>query len=296
MENQSSTQRVRVIAPSGYLRELDAFYQGVEIWRARGYEVELSAGFDAGWGYLAGTDEHRYQQLITALTDPDCVGIVCARGGFGGARLLEYWSQHQGEGEIIDLNGAPKFLVGFSDITALLWSPHLPIRGIHGPVLTTLAQEPDWSLQRLWDAIAGKSLPPLSGSGWGGGQVRGLLWPGNLTVATHLLGTPHQPPLTDIILAFEDVAEAPYRLDRMLTQWRMSGKLQQVRGIALGRFSQCDPGRVPSFSVAEVLKERLADLEIPIVADLPFGHDGVNAALPVGVMATLDGDQGFLQV
>ncbi|MEB3267525.1 MAG: LD-carboxypeptidase, partial [Leptolyngbya sp.] len=93
------------------------------------------------------------------------------------------------------------------------------------------------------------------------------------------------------ILALEDVTEAPYRLDRMLTHWRMAGKLQQVAGIAIGRFSRCEPtNNSPSFTAMEVLQERLGDLGIPIVADLPFGHDGENAALPVGVMATLDGD------
>ena len=86
-----------------------------------------------------------------------------------------------------------------------------------------------------------------------------------------------------VILALEDVAEAPYRIDRMLTQWRMSGAFQGVVGIVLGRFSRCEPPKdVPSWTVEEVLRDRLSDLGIPIVSDLPFGHEGVNAALPVG--------------
>jgi muramoyltetrapeptide carboxypeptidase len=81
----------------------------------------------------------------------------------------------------------------------------------------------------------------------------------------------------------------------MLTQWRASGVLSQVRGIALGGFTQCEaPPNIPSFTVKEVLRERLGDLGIPIVSDLPFGHDSPNAALPVGVMATLDAEQGIL--
>jgi muramoyltetrapeptide carboxypeptidase len=121
------------------------------------------------------------------------------------------------------------------------------------------------------------------------------LLPANLTVATHLLNTPWQPTLAGAILAFEDVSEAPYRIDRMLTQWRLTGALQHVRGIALGRFSQCQPpANVPSFSVAEVLRDRLADLNLPIVAELPFGHDGSNAALPVGRPVVVDGDRGIL--
>jgi muramoyltetrapeptide carboxypeptidase len=279
---------LRVIAPSGTLREFDAFYRGIELWRSQGYRVELSPGFDDRWGYLAGTDQQRRSQLEAALKDSQCRGILCARGGYGGARLLEHWAWVPSE---------PKWLIGFSDITSLLWSLcGQQVSGVHAPLLTTLAAEPDWSMQRLFDWVAGRSVDPLQGTGWGGGAVSGLLLPANLTVATHLLNTPVQPDLDGVILALEDVSEAPYRIDRMLTQWRMSGAFEQIRGIALGRFSQClPPASIPSFSVEAVLRDRLSDLQIPIVADLPFGHDGVNAALPVGVPAHLDGDRGILR-
>jgi muramoyltetrapeptide carboxypeptidase len=162
--------------------------------------------------------------------------------------------------------------------------------------LTTLSNEPEWSIQRLFQAVTGQSLPALQGNGWGGGRVSGFLLPGNLTVATHLLNTVHQPTLNHVILALEDVSEAPYRIDRMLTYWRMCGALSAVAGIALGRFSQClPPPHIPSFSVEEVLRDRLGDLGIPIVSDLPFGHDGVNAALPIGRSVCLDGDRGLLE-
>ncbi|HEY9847740.1 MAG TPA: hypothetical protein V6D03_16275 [Candidatus Caenarcaniphilales bacterium] len=166
---------------------------------------------------------------------------------------------------------------------------------MHGPVLTTLATEPDWSLDRLFDCVEGRPLAPLKGKGWGGGQVRGRLLPANLTVATHLLGTTVQPDLENIILAWEDVSEAPYRIDRQLTQWRMSGALQRVSAIALGSFSQClAPPSIPSFTVEEVLRDRLGDLGLPVISDLPFGHHGPNAALPVGLPVCLDADQGTL--
>jgi len=278
---------LHVIAPSGALRELTAFQAGIALWEAQGYRVKLSPGFDERWGYLAGRDEHRRQQLLAALQDDHCRGILCARGGFGGTRLLEHWQWP---------DGSPKWLIGFSDITSLLWSLcKRNISGIHGPLLTTLAQEPEWSQQRLFDWVAGRDLSPLQGQGWGGGGATGQLLPANLTVATHLLGTVHEPNLDDVILAFEDVTEAPYRIDRLLTHWRMQGKFAGVRGIAIGRFSRCEPPpNIPSFTVEAVLRDRLADLGIPIVSDLPFGHDGVNAALPVGVPCTLDGTSGTL--
>ncbi len=280
---------LRVIAPSGTLRELEAFQKGIEIWRSRGYRVELSSGYDDRWGYLAGTDSNRRQQLASALKDPECRGILCARGGYGGARLLEDWTWYPGE---------PKWLVGFSDITGLLLSlAHQGISGVHGPLLTTLSAEPDWSMQRLFDWVEGRPLQALKGTGWNRGRATGVLLPMNLTVATHLLSTPVQPDFSNVILALEDVSEAPYRIDRMLTQWRLGGFLKQVKGIALGRFSQCNPpANIPSFTVEEVLRDRLSDLGIPVVSDLPFGHDGSNAALPVGIVAELNSDQGLLTI
>ena len=278
---------LRVISPSGTLREMSALELGVEVWRKRGYRVELTPGFDDRHGYLAGTDTNRRTQLEIALNDPECKGILCARGGYGGARLLEDWTFPSTD---------PKWLIGFSDITSLLWSFSLQgISGVHAPLLTTIAAEPDWSKERLFDWVEGRPLRSLTGSGWGGGQATGLLLPANLTVATHILNTPLQPDLSGIVLAFEDVSEAPYRIDRMLTQWRLSGAFQKVCAIALGRFSQCDPpSNIPSFTTNEVLHDRLSDLGIPIVSDLPFGHDGENAALPVGVPVLLDGDRGIL--
>jgi muramoyltetrapeptide carboxypeptidase len=129
---------------------------------------------------------------------------------------------------------------------------------------------------------------------------------GNLTVATHLLGTGHWPDLRGAILVLEDVGEAPYRLDRLLTHWRLCGALQQLAGIGLGRFTDCDdpdgePGDTRGeparrFTVEQVLRDRTADLGIPVVAGLPVGHGPGNAALPLGVRARLDGQRGLLQI
>ncbi len=284
---------LRVIAPSGALRELEAFERGLEVWRSRGYQLEISPKIDDKWGYLASTDENRRNQLAAAWKDPDCRGILCARGGFGSTRILENWNW-----QTLSDSGLPKWLIGFSDITALLWSLYtVGISSVHGPVLTTLADEPDWSIERLFNWVEGRPLAPLKGRGWGGGIATGILLPGNLTVVTHFLGTPMQPNLDGVILAIEDVTEAPYRIDRMLTQWRLSGALSKVCGIALGSFSRCEaPPNIPSFSVEEVLRDRLGDLGIPVVCDLPFDHDGPNAVLPVGVQVTLDADQGILDV
>jgi muramoyltetrapeptide carboxypeptidase len=290
---------LKVIAPSGALREMEAFERGVEIWRSRGYQVKVSPTIGDTFGYLAGTDANRRQQLLDAWQDPECRGILCARGGYGGMRLLENWTWVVGrDAQPCIPTSLPKWLIGFSDITALLWSLSKEgISGVHAPVLTTLATEPDWSRQRLFDWVEGRPLPSLKGMGWGGGVVKGILLPANLTVATHLLNTSIQPNFDGAILALEDVTEAPYRIDRLLTQWRLSGAFTKVKGIALGRFSRCEPpAKIASLTIDEVLRDRLGDLNLPVVSHLPFGHDGVNAALPVGIPVTLDADSGQLSV
>ncbi len=279
---------VTAIAPSGALRETDALKQGLEVWRSHGYRVQLGDNWDSSDGYLAGTDIQRRQALAAAWKDPECKAILCIRGGYGSARLLEDWTWN--------LDVTPKWVVGFSDVTNLLWSlATVGIAGIHAPVLTTLAREPEWSQKRLFNYLTGHPLETLKGQGWNDKIAEGVLLPANLTVATHLLGTPLQPAFDGVILALEDVTEYPYRIDRMLTQWRLMGVLQQVKGIAIGRFSRCEPyPGTNSWTVEAVLRDRALDLDIPIVSDLPFGHDGANAALPVGHQVQLDAKQGEL--
>jgi muramoyltetrapeptide carboxypeptidase len=281
---------VEVIAPSGALKESSELAASLEIWRSRGYKIKLSDKLHCRSGYLAGDDTTRREALAAAWNNPECKAILCVRGGYGGARLLENWQwEHLTH---------PKWLVGFSDATSLLWSlAKQGITGLHAPVMTTLAAEPQWSIDRLFNCLTGVTPLPLQGNGWGGGKASGILLPANLTVATHLLGTSLQPSLNEVILALEDVTEYPYRIDRMLTQWRLMGAFTGIKGIALGRFSRCEPyPGTNSWTVEEVLRDRLGDLGIPIVADLPFGHDGVNAALPVGQWAELDGMEGILRI
>ena len=119
----------------------------------------------------------------------------------------------------------------------------------------------------------------------------------NLTVATHLIGTPWMPSLQGAILVLEDVGEAPYRVDRMLTHWRAAGLFKGVAGIATGRFSWQKDDILPGdFSMDAILEERLGDLGIPLVMQLPVGHGLPNMALPIGTQARLDGSRGVLSV
>lgn len=282
---------LKVVSPSGRLLEHDVLMAGVEIWRSQGYRVEFTSGWDTKYGYLAGTDQTRREALAEAWFDPDCQGILCTRGGYGGMRLLEDWDWK------ID-QVTPKWIIGFSDITSLLWSlATVGVGSLHAPVLITLPKESPGSLDHLFKLVRGEAVEPLQGESWVKGKAEGILLPANLNVATHLLNTPLQPNFDNVIVALEDVTEAPYSIDRLLTHWRLCGAFKKVKGIALGRFSQCDElGSDDSFSALQVLGDRLKDLNIPIVANLPFGHDGINFALPLGKNAILDAVQGTLTI
>ncbi|MEM8830085.1 MAG: LD-carboxypeptidase [Cyanobacteria bacterium P01_G01_bin.19] len=278
---------IMAIAPSGTLKVTDSLEKGIAIWQERGYRIELGKNYQSSCGYLAGSDRQRRQDLAAAWQNPDCQAIMAIRGGYGGARLLEDWSWN--------LN-SKKWLIGFSDVTSLLWSlATVNVSSLHAPVLTTLASEPEWAIARMFDYLETGNLKPLQGKPGGGGEATGILLPANLTVATHLLKTPIQPSFDGAIIALEDVTEYPYRIDRMLTHWRMMGVFKHIKGIALGRFSRCEPyPGTKSWTITEVLRDRLNDLSLPLVYDLPFGHDGENAALPVGQPVKLNGDKGTL--
>ena len=280
--------RVRLVAASSALtsESRERLAAGVALLQDWGLQIEPSLASERRWGYLAGRDAERASDL--GLDGAPALW-ACLRGGWGAARLLEQ----------ADLALPDGWLLGFSDVTALLWAQRARGLGggIHGPLLTTLAAEPAWSQQRLRQLLFGESLPPLLGSGWQPGCAQGPLLAANLTVATHLLGSSHCPALAGAILVLEDVGEAPYRLDRLLTHWRLCGALQQLAGLALGRFDDCDDPEGEGFSCDQVLRERTADLGIPVLADLPVGHgDAGNAALPIGALARLDASGGSLSL
>ncbi len=277
-----ATDQAIVVAPSSPAGDSSA---GISLWQAWGLTIDSLTlpTLDENLGYLAGDDTSRLATLQAALDSPNCAAILCARGGYGATRLLDHlnWQgfrQH------------PKWLVGFSDTTALLWAAlKAGVASLHAPLLSTLPHEPEASLSHLHRLLFDGTVTPLPGEVWQAGTAVGRLLPANLTVATALLGTPHWPHWSEpVILALEDINEEAYRLDRMLTQWRQAGALANVAGIALGRFSWTESETEPDDPLP-TLRDRLLDLKIPVIANLPFGHAGANYALPVGVWAHLEG-------
>ncbi len=280
--------QVLSIAISSPVNDEYHLLEGLRIFEEWGLICKNQVVLGKHWGYLAGDDESRYQSLHP--NEPPGL-IAFAKGGWGAARLLERHFQWK-----------KGWLLGYSDLSSVLLSRlSAGFDGaIHGPLVNSLSQEPEWSQQRLKSILFKKQVPDLYGEPWSGGIAKGPLIATNLTVASHLLGSEHMPDLRGAILVLEDIGEAPYRIDRMLTQWRINGILENLAGLAFGRFVDCEPDEednlAQSFTLEEVLIERSQDLDCPVIANLPIGHCCGNAALPLGWEATIDGNKGSLSL
>lgn len=239
--------------------------------------------------YLAGPDAERAANLSAQMSDPGLGAVLAARGGFGCLRLLP----------LLDLPALAETgtcLIGFSDLTALL-NPlaALGLVTVHGPVVTQVPRLDQASRADLASLLAGRRPWPaaLSGKAVAPGLAVGPLLGGNLTTLCSMLGTPWFPDLGGAVLVLEETGEAPYRLDRLISQLELSGALARVAGVAVGRLSDQDndpPGLVPA------LTRRLEGLGKPVVMNLPFGHGAANRPLPLGAMAELNGNTGVLTV
>lgn len=275
-----------MIAPSSPFPRAD-FDRGVALLSTH-YRVSFEDELFTADGYLAGSDARRLAELERALTDPSVDAIVCARGGYGATRLLDAIAP-----EVV--RRARKLLVGFSDVTALhALFARAGLCSIHGPMVTGLGRAGEAAFLRWAARVEGAPFPALEGlTRIAPGVAEGVLVGGNLAVLAALVGTPYAPPIDGAVLLLEDVGEAPYRVDRMLTSLRHAGWLERVHGIVLGSFHGCDP-RADGRTVEEVLTERLGDRGVPVVGGVSAGHQPSDEALPLGVRVRVDGDRGAL--
>jgi muramoyltetrapeptide carboxypeptidase len=282
--------RVAVVAPAGPL-DRDALEAGLRVLAGR-YEATWDPGLLSRTRYLAGGDTRRVAELERALASPGTRAIIAARGGYGSLRLLPRVFPAGRRAT----DPGPRLLVGFSDVTALhaAWQAAGRV-SVHGPGLTQLATQPRAVVERLFRLLEDPAAPPppLAGTPLVGGTAEGPLLGGNLSLLTRLLGTPWLPDLDGAILLLEDVAERPYRIDRMWTHLRLAGVLDRVRGLALGDFTDCEE-REGDYLLRDVLGELAAEAGIPCVAGLPVGHGAVNVPVPLGCCARVDGGAGQL--
>ncbi len=296
---------IAIVAPASAPPDPKAIDRSVEVLGRLGFKPKLSPNVRQRWGFLAGSDRERAGDLIKMFKDRSVNAILCLRGGYGTARLLPLLDYRA-------IRANAKIFIGYSDITSLhcAFLEKSNLISFHGPMLNSdfiKKDLPDFTLQSflktLMQASAAGSIrqgcKKQTVSILRRGTASGPLLGGNLSLLCACLGTTFQPSFKNKILFFEDLDEVPYRFDRMLTQLLNAGLLQQVAGVAVGINANCfDPKakRTKEYrqTVEDVLKERLLPLKVPVVTGLPFGHIPLNATLPIGVRATLDGVKGDL--
>jgi muramoyltetrapeptide carboxypeptidase len=299
---------VGIIAPASAPPDPKAVDRAIGQVEWLGFTPKLGRHVRARHGFLAGGDRERAGDLMRMFLDARVKGIICLRGGCGTARLLERL-------DYAAIRRNPKVFAGYSDITTLhcALSKRTGLVTFHSPMLNEGLGRPDFPkfsvdsfLRTVTEARPAGSIASCYPEASEieivrRGVAKGRLIGGNLSVLVNLLGTPYQPELRGRILFLEDVNEAPYRIDRMLTHLLNAGVLQQVAGVAVGVNRDCvDPvaktKREYRQTMEDVIRERLKPLRVPVVMGLPFGHQRLNVTLPVGVRATLDANKGDLIV
>lgn len=269
--------RLHVIAPSGPFDRL-LFFRALG-WLGRRYRVVWDRGCLERHRYLAGDDQRRLAELDRALRDPLATAIVAARGGYGATRISH-------RADFASLREHPKWFVGFSDATALhVEALRVGVASIHAPNLGALGRG-DAETRQDWLQALEQPLLPRTFSGLRelvSGTARGTLTGGNLTLVFCSAASGRLRLPRGCLLFLEEVSEAPYRIDRMLTSLLISGQLDEVAGFCLGDLS----GDGTDEAALDVAYERLGSLGVPLLAGLPIGHGNVNRCLPLGIPAQL---------
>lgn len=290
----SEGDTVGLIVPATMVFEVDLLDRGRDQLEALGFKVKVGAHARGRHGYLAGTDQERAADINAFFADPDVRGVIAFSGGWGTPRLLPYLDY-----PVIRKN--PKVLIGFSDITGLLNAVHKEtgLVTFHGPNADsryepyTLANfrtvvmraEPIGTLPhpaKREDELLDRENRMVT---LREGVATGRLVGGNLTLIAATMGTPYEIDTAGAILFLEDTHEELYRIDRMLTQLWLAGKLEKIVGFVFGRCTDC-PVKGPSLSLGEILRERFS--HVPSIWGLSFGHIEKKLTLPIGVPATLD--------
>jgi muramoyltetrapeptide carboxypeptidase len=301
---------IALIAPAGppNREEVMRFKNHIE---QRGYKVRMRDDIFDVEGYLAGTDKRRAEEFNEAFADPEVDGVLCVRGGYGCMRMMP----------LVDWDAVkknPKLLLGFSDITALHAGMNKAgVVSFHGPgpasglgsaegpteftgkyVLRAVEATPE-SPAGPYTVEVPKDVSEVDS--FGKGKATGRLVGGNLSLISALEGTPYAIDTKGAILMIEDVNEAPYRIDRMVQQLKLAGKLDGVKGVVLGKFTEdfvredklTDDKR---FDTTGVLRQYFEDLGVPVLVNYPIGHYPQNCTVPLGGEVEIDADAKTLKI
>jgi len=297
---------VGLIAPASPAWDDERIRFSGDLIRSFGFVVKEGAHLYDRDQYLAGNDRDRASDVNEMFADESVNAIFSLRGGYGTPRILPYIDY-----DMIARN--PKVFIGYSDLTGLLIAIHqrTGLIGFHGPSVDNnlsdyaLAEFTKILMEPTSHTVIGEAPPITLREGfverrnrvtrYAAGTADGRLTGGNLTLVSTLMGTPYEPDFRGRIVFLEDVNEAPYRIDRMLTQLWLAGKLQHAAGIAFGKFTKTeDEGN--THSVEEIIRHRCSSLGIPVVSGLMIGHIADKTVVPIGVMARLDADSGSLEL
>ena len=274
---------IAVLAASGP-SEIANILEGARAIEKRGHRVTLADNIaHKHRGYLAGTDNERADEVNRFLRSPEYDAFFFARGGYGSMRILDRIDYGA-------IRNNPRPVVGFSDITALhqAIATMARVAGLHGPMLnldfrngmSPGNEEWFWSMLR-GDAPLVREL--TADNVLIEGEAEGILFGGCLALTTALLGTPYDFWIDGGIWFWEDVDEPVYRIDRMLTHLRLSGRMPAIRGVIIGAMKEC--GDEPE--MVALLREFFSPFGIPVVHNLPFGHHGDNLLMPIGTTVRL---------
>lgn len=284
----NSGDKIAITAPCSPVNS-EFIQPAADFIKSLGYIPELFPSCFCERGYLAGDDRRRAADINNAFADPNIMGIMAIRGGYGGARLAKYLNY-----DIIRAN--PKVFCGFSDVTVLhiMLNKFCNLSTFHTPMPANAAMcDDEFSHRCLADILRGNYPSELVNASCElkclcEGNSEGILTGGNLTVITSTIGTPYEIETRDRILFLEDVRENAYAIDRCLIHLRDSGKLDCCRGIILGTWQDCEPPRnSPNFALIDVFKEIFKPLNIPVIGNLQCGHSVPSMSIPLGFVAEI---------
>ena len=278
--------KIGLIAPASSFNR-DGFLAGCDRLRQMGYEPVYAQNIFDRDIYFAGTAERRTQELLGYWRRDDIAALICVRGGYGSNYLLEKLDYSL-------FAARPKILLGCSDITSLLTAIHdrTGLVGFHGPMVAKDIADGTFDLSSWQNALQGADTWSVQATGvevLRSGKASGCLFGGCLSMLVASLGTPFEIQTKESILFIEDIAEKPFRIDRMLMQLRLAGKLDGVRGFVFGEMLDCAPPKGETYTLQQVIMRVLEPYEVPIVYGLKSGHvTGGNVTLPIGVQAELE--------
>ena len=260
---------IRIVSPSSAIdsKYIDGAQQVLQSW---GHEVSIAAHAKGKYGGSAGTPEERLQDLNEAFSDPAVDMILCSRGGYGLAQIIDQ----------VKIN-PHKLLAGFSDITCLhCLCGKEAVPSLHSIMAKHIATLPADSLPitTLRAILQGEDicyhllLSPFSRKGEATATLRG----GNLSVFYGLQRTPYQIIDNDSILLIEDIDEPQYHIDRMLQNLRLSGVMKNIKGLIVGQFADCQDDERMVCSLQETIQKATANYSYPVLANFPAGHVDMN--------------------